>query len=452
MEGFALPACVECGRTGAAAAALCPASPALRLGLQILRASVFHTPANPFHHSDALISLPDGALAIENGIIAACDTYATVHAAHPDAPVRDLRPAVLLPGFIDTHIHYPQVRILGGLGHSLLDWLEQLALPEEARLADPHYATALAREFVQNLAAHGTTTSLVFGAHFPAATAALFEAAHQTGLRLISGMVLSDRNLRPELHQSPQAAYDDSKRLIEGLADKPRLSYAVIPRFALSASEPMLQVCETLLREHPGIHFTTHLNENPSEIAEVARLFPWAQDYLHVYERFGLATRRSVFAHNVHATADELRRLSARNCSIAHCPASNAALGSGIFPLRRHLDANVRFALGTDVGAGTGFGIPKEALQAYLMQRVAPEPVTLTPAQMLWLSTGAGAEALDLQHTLGNFTAGKCADYVLVHTPGGTLAQALCAAAPGFISEVAVSGVPVFRSRAKWLV
>jgi guanine deaminase len=411
--------------------------------LQILRAQIFHTPANPFHQADALISIPDGGLAIQNGKIAACDDYAAVRAAHPDATVRDLRPGCLLPGFIDTHIHFPQVRIVGGLGYSLLDWLDQLALPEEARLADPAYATTIAREFTQNLAAHGTTTALVFGAHFAGATAALFHAAQKTGLRIISGLVLSDRNLRPELHQTPQAAYDDSTRLIAALLENPLQSYAVTPRFALSASEAMLEVCQTLLREHPALHFTTHLNENPSEIAEVARLFPSTIDYLHIQERFGLATRRSVFAHNVHPTDSELERFAAHQCSVAHCPASNAALGSGVFPMKRHLDAGVHFALGTDVGAGTGFGIPKEAVQAYLMQRIAADPLTLTAAQMLWLATAAGAEALDLQTTIGDFSPGKSADYVWVRTPPNTLGSILTTLCPAYIGEVAVEGRPI---------
>jgi guanine deaminase len=411
--------------------------------LQILRARIFHTPVNPFHQADALISIQDGGLVIQNGKIAACDDYAVVRAAHPDATVRDLRPGCLLPGFIDTHIHFPQVRIVGGIGYSLLDWLDQLALPEEARLADPAYAITIAREFTQNLAAHGTTTALVFGAHFAGATAALFHAAQKTGLRIISGLVLSDRNLRPELHQTPQAAYDDSKRLITALSENSLQSYAVTPRFALSASEAMLEVCQTLLREYPALHFTTHLNENPSEITEVARLFPWSTDYLHIQERFGLATRRSVFAHNVHPTDNELERFAAHQCSVAHCPASNAALGSGIFPMRRHLDAGVHFALGTDVGAGTGFGIPKEALQAYLMQRIAPDPLTLTAAQMLWLTTAAGAEALDLQTTMGDFSPGKSADYVWVRTSQDTLGSILTTLGPAGIGEVAVEGRPI---------
>ena len=224
----------------------------------------------------------------------------------------------------------------------------------------------------------------------------------------------------------------------------------------------MLEVCHTLLRENPTLHFTSHINENPLEVTEVARLFPWAADYLAVYERFGLIGRRSVLAHNVQATAPELHRLAASQCSIAHCPASNAALGSGIFPMRRHLEARVHFALGTDVGGGTGFGMMKEALLAYLLQRVAPDPLTLSPAQMLYLATRAGAEALALDETLGDFTPGKSADFVCLNPPGDSalagvlkrledperiLAAILTMAGPETIREVRVAGDLIFENQ-----
>jgi len=430
--------------------------------MEILRSCIFHTPGNAFHNAAALTALPDGGLVIENGKIVACEDFAAIRTAFPDAPVRDLRDGYLLPGFIDTHIHFPQVRIIGGLGRSLLDWLDCITLPEESRLSESPYATELAQEFVHHLAVHGTTTSLVFGAHFPEAMRAFFAASARSGLRIISGLVLSDRKLFPELHQTPAAAFDASQQLIAEFHGQHRLRYAVIPRFALSASEAMLEVCQTLLRENPALHFTTHINENPLEVHEVAGLFPWAADYLAVYERYGLTGRRSILAHNVQATNSELRRLKAHHCSVAHCPASNAALGSGIFPMRRHLNAGVHFALGTDVGGGTGFGMLKEALQAYLMQRVAPDVLTLSPAQMLYLATRAGAEALALENETGDFQKGKAADYVYLRAPQGSvlagalqdlsdpdsiLAALITMAGPESIAEVHVEGDLVYENQ-----
>jgi len=194
----------------------------------------------------------------------------------------------------------------------------------------------------------------------------------------------------------------------------------VTPRFALSASEAMLEVCQSLLRETPGVRFQTHINENPLEVMEVARLFPWASDYLAVYEKFGLVGRTSVLAHNVHPTDGELARLAHSEATVSHCPCSNAALGSGIFPMQRHLAAGVRFALGTDVGGGTGFGLLKEGLQAYMLQRVSGDGVMLNAAQLLYLATRAGAEALGVENETGDLRTGKSADYVYLRPVEGS--------------------------------
>jgi guanine deaminase len=384
---------------------------------ELLRASVFHTPRNPFRDERALESFADGGLLIRNGTIAACGHYTELHAANPGISVRDLRGGYLLPGLIDTHVHFPQLRVLGALGRQLLDWLESVALPEEARMADLACASDTARRFVRALASHGTTTALVFGSHFKAATAALFRAARRSGLRVVAGQVISDRRLRPELLQSPAGAYRDCSQLIHEFHGHDRLLFAVTPRFAVSTSEAMLEVCQTLLREHEGLRVQTHINENDHEQREVARLFPWAKDYLAVYERFQLARPGAVMAHSVHTSDPELERLAASRTSIAHCPCSNAMLGSGIFPLRRHLDAGVHCAMGTDVGAGTGFGILKEALQAYALQRLLPDGMLLGPGHLLYLATRAGAEALQLEYETGDFTAGKSADYIYLRAP-----------------------------------
>src|ERR1700682_185121 len=179
----------------------------------------------------------------------------------------------------------------------------------------------------------------------------------------------------------------------------------------------MLEMCQSLLREHPDVRFQTHLNENSQEVSGVPKLFPWAKDYLGVYERYDLVGARSVLGHNLHPTDNELQRLAASKASISHCPCSNAALGSGWFPLRRHIHAGVRVALGTDVGGGTGFGLLKEALQAYMLQRLAPEGFLLGPAHLLYLATRAGAEALGLSETIGDSQSGKAADFVYLRPP-----------------------------------
>jgi guanine deaminase len=393
---------------------------------ELLRAGIFHTTGNPFREEDVLEVFLDGGLLVVNGRIQALGDYRSLAGQYPLALTRDLRPGFILPGFVDVHTHFPQMRIIGGLGHTLLDWLEQCALPEEARMADALYARRVAREFVGGLARNGTTTALVFGAHFAPATAALFDTAAAAGIRLVSGLVLSDRNLLPALRQTPTAAYELSRELIHRYHGKSGQLYAVTPRFALSCSEPMLEVCRTLLDENPGVLFQTHLNENANEIAEVAKSFPGAKDYLDVYEHFHLVRPGGVFAHNVHPAADELDRLAYVSAGVAYCPCSNAALGSGFFPIHRHLKAGVRFALGTDVGAGTGLGMFKEALQAYLLQRLDPAGYPLSAAHLLYLSTLAGAELLGMDSEIGDLTPGKAADFIHLQAPeGGPLAAAI---------------------------
>jgi len=387
---------------------------------ELIRASIFHTPDNPFRDPAALQVYEDGGLLIDHGVISALGDYPGIREEHPDATLRDLRGGYLLPGFVDTHVHYPQVRVLGGLGYSLLDWLDQHTLPEEARLAEPAYAADIAREFLHCLASHGTTTAMVFGSHFAPAMEVFFGAARASGLRIASGLVLSDRMLLPSLHQTPDEAYRQSLELIRSYHGKHGLLYAVTPRFALSTSEAMLEVCQTLLRETPGVRFQTHINENPLEVMEVARLFPWASDYLAVYEKFALVGRQSLLAHNVHPTDSELTRLAASGATVSHCPCSNAALGSGIFPMQRHLAAGVRFALGTDVGGGTGFGLLKEGLEAYMLQRVSGYGLMLNSAQLLYLATRAGAEALGVENETGDLRPGKSADYVYLRPVAGS--------------------------------
>ena len=429
---------------------------------EILRAPLLHTPRNPFFEPGALESYPDGALFIRQGKVAACGLYSEVRAAYPDAAYTDLRGGFLLPGLIDTHIHFPQLRVLGSLGQDLPAWLKQFALPEEMRMAELSYASDTAHRFLHALAWHGTTTALVFGAHFSPATAALFEAAEAAGLRIISGMVLSDRGLLPGLHQTVEAAYRDSLELIRRFHGRGRSLYAVTPRFALSTSEGMLEVCQSLMREQEGLRFQTHLNESRSEIETVARFFPWAEDYLAVYERYGLTGRGAVMAHNVHPLAAELERLAAAGTAVAHCPSSNAALGSGIFPFRRHMEAGVRCSLGTDVGGGTGFGMLKEGLQAYMMQRLTPEGARLDPAHLLYLATRAGAEALRLEDEVGDFTPGKSADFVYLRPPARSPLAAVVERADSMerilaalftlgdsasVREVRVAGNAVYRAK-----
>jgi guanine deaminase len=275
--------------------------------------------------------------------------------------------------------------------------------------------------------------------------------------------VISDRNLRPELEVSPDEAFRASRDLLDRWHGRGRLRYAVTPRFSVSCTEAMLDVCRVLLDETPTALFTSHVNESPGEIEFVRELFPAARDYLGTYEDAGLLRECSVLAHNVHVSDNELDRLAAARTAVAHCPSSNAFLSSGIFPMARHVEHGVRFGMGTDVGAGTGLSMLKEGLVAYHVQMIRDQGHMLGPAQLLYLATAAGASALGLGELCGDLRAGKAADLVLLRPLVGSTLEAVLEDVPSWdaalgaiftlareesILEVRVGGDVVFSREA----
>lgn len=388
--------------------------------MTIFRGTFLDTPENPFS-GGLLRAGQDWGVLVQDGVVAERNSYAALRSQYRDEEVVDLSDGLVLPGFVDTHVHYPQVRMIGALGMPLLDWLERSALPEEARLADVGYAQRIAAEFIGGLVAAGTTTALVFGAHFAPAVDALFAEADEVGLRVTSGLVVSDRILRPDLLTSPQRAYDEGLALAGRWHGVRRNRCAVIPRFSLSCTDGLLDSCAALLSDVDGALFTSHLNENLAEVAAVGGLFHGCEDYLATYHRHGLVNSRSVYAHNVHTSPAELDTLADQGSSVAHCPTSNAALGSGSFPLREHVDHGVRVALGSDVGAGTGFSLFKEGLQAYFVQQLLQHRgLPLSPAHLLHLATAAGAAALGMADQIGTFDVGKQFDALWLRPPAGS--------------------------------
>lgn len=416
------------------------------------------TPDDPFRGGVLRVST-DGAVLVRDEVIVARGTAEGLRAEHPDEAVIDLTGGLVLPGFVDTHVHFPQVRMIGALGMPLLDWLEHSALPEEARLADTTYADEVATEFVSGLTAAGTTTALVFGAHFAPAVDVLFSRAAEVGLRMTSGLVVSDRILRPDLLTVPQTAYDQGLELAKRWHGVGRNRYAVIPRFSLSCSDELLASSAALLDAVEGSWFTSHINENLAEVATVCELFDDCDHYLSSYHRHGLVGSRSVYAHNVHATADELELMAQQGASVAHCPTSNSSLGSGLFPLLEHVEHGVRVALGSDVGAGTGFSLLKEGLQAYFMQQLLGDRgLGLDAAKLLHLATSAGAGVLGLDDVVGDFSVGKQFDAVWLRPKAGTpldvgirhaagpaeaLAKAFAMGTTADVARVFIGGAPV---------
>lgn len=431
--------------------------------VRIFRATVMHTPANPFHDAAAFKSYADGALVCEGERICDCGEYDELRRSYPQAEVLDLRGSYLLPGFVDTHVHFPQLPVIGAMGLPLLEWLKQRTLPAEAALCGRAEAAAAAALFLERLAANGTSTALVFGSHLFVAQDAFFLAAAASGLRISSGLVLGDRNLLPELETTARRAEEESRELISRYHGKGRLRYAVTPRFSVSCSNSLLAVCGELLSRTPKLMFQTHINENHAEIACVRELFPGAHDYLQTYEEHELCGSRSVFAHNLHPRDAELSRMAQSSCSVAHCPSSNAFLGSGSFPMARHLEHGVPFGTGCDVGAGSGFSLLGEGLRAYETQMLRPDGQPLQPRHLLYLSSAAGAEVLGLSSIVGDFAPGKEADFVVLRPPPKSTAALVlkraesCEDALGILFTLAreesvqatyVAGKPVYSNAA----
>lgn len=387
--------------------------------MTLFRGTFLDAPEDPFAGGE-LRADEDAALLVRDGEITERGAWSDLRRRHPLEEVTDLTEGLVLPGFVDTHVHLPQVRVIGGLGMPLLDWLDRCALPEEARMSDPGYAAGVAADFVRGLAQAGTTSALVFGAHYAPAVDLLFAEASRVGLRIAGGLVLGDRTLPPELRTTPEQARADSLALAERWHGTGRARYAVTPRFSLSCTDELLAVCGELLEAVPGALFTSHVNENPREIEAVAELFDGSH-YVGTYHQHGLLGTRSVLAHNVHPSTPELELLGETRTAVAHCPTSNAALASGLFPMARHLRHGVPVALGSDVGAGTGPSLYKEGLQAYFAQQLlGPDGHPLRPVHLLHLATAAGARALGLDRQVGDFAVGKRFDAQWLRPSAGT--------------------------------
>jgi guanine deaminase len=398
--------------------------------VQTLRASILHCLADPGEESNqsAYEYFADGLLVVDEGhIVAAGDATQMLSELASDTAVIDYSGKLIVPGFIDCHVHFPQLDIIGSYGARLLDWLNRYAFPAEAKFADPDYAHEVAGAFIDELLTNGTTTALVFGTVHPHSADAVFEAADAKGMRLIAGKVLMDSNCPEALRDDAETGYADSKALIERWHGKGRLGYAITPRFALTSSPEQLAAAGRLASEYPDVWIHTHLAENMEEVDEIARLFPDSRSYLDVYEQHGLLRERAVFAHCLHMDDDDRASMSVHGGAAAFCPTSNLFLGSGLFDLPAFRDVGIRIGLGTDVGGGTSLSLLKTASEAYKVLHLQEHALPATRA--LYLATLGAAEALYLEDKIGNFASGKEADFVVLDFEGSSLTARRTAAA-----------------------
>lgn len=379
------------------------------------RSAILHSIADPAQVGveQSYQYFEDGLLVVEDGRIKALgEAGALLPGLEAGVEVHEYRDALITPGFIDTHIHFPQTGMIASYGEQLLDWLNTYTFPTEKQFADKAHAADVAGIFIKELLRNGTTTALVFGTVHKESVDAFFEAAQALDLRMIAGKVLMDRNAPDYLTDCPESGYADSKELIERWHDKGRLHYAVTPRFAPTSTPEQLELAGKLYAEYPGLYMHTHLSENRKEIEWVKELFPERKGYLDVYDHYKLIGQRSVFAHGVHLCDDECKRLAETGSAVAFCPTSNLFLGSGLFDLQKLEEHGVRVGLGTDVGAGTSFSQLQSLNEAYKVMQLQGKK--LDPFKSLYLATLGGARALYLDDKIGNFQAGKDADFVVL--------------------------------------
>ncbi|MDY6485536.1 guanine deaminase [Acinetobacter faecalis] len=357
--------------------------------------------------------IEDGLLISHEGKISWFGTWEEGQSQlNADMNVQHYPDQLIVPGFIDTHIHFPQSEMIGAYGEQLLEWLNTYTFPTEIQFENKAYADKIAQFFVNELLKNGTTTALVFCTVHPQSVDALFEVAEQHQMRLIAGKVMMDRHAPEALCDTAESAYTDSKALIEKWHGKGRNLYAITPRFAPTSTPEQLSAAGKLKAEFPDVYVHTHLSENKNEIAWVKDLFPEQKGYLDVYHHYGLTGSRSVFAHCVHLKDEEWDCMHQTDSAIAFCPTSNLFLGSGLFPLKKTWEKQVKVGLGTDVGAGTSFNQLQTLNEAYKVQQLQGDK--LSAFEALYHATIGGAKALDLDEKLGSFNIGKEADFVVL--------------------------------------
>lgn len=362
------------------------------------------------------VSIKDAAIIVEkNGRIAGVGPRLEImpQLVGVDITKVDHGDSFLVPGFVDAHLHCPQLDVIGSGGLPLLGWLDKYVFPVETQFASRDFARAGARRLSRELRRHGITSAAVFSSVHKVAADELFSEFDEAGLRLVSGKTSMDRGAPDLLLQDAESDVADQRQLISKWHGKDnRLFYAITPRFALSCSQLMFGKLAELVRDFPTCFVQTHISENQLEVATVRDVWKSHKDYLAVYEDFGLLSHRTLLAHGIYLSPDEVRRVAKTKATIVHCPTSNTFLGSGLFDLRRAVDAGVKVCFASDIGGGTSLSPWQTMLESYKIQ--ALQGLYLSAGELLYRATLAGAEAIGMDSLCGSFEAGKFADFVVI--------------------------------------
>ena len=378
-----------------------------------IRASFLHFFGDPDAQADACEYIEDGLLILKQGRVTALGKARDWIDRLPDGvELDDYSGKLIMPGFIDTHTHYPQTDMIASYGAQLLEWLEKYTFPTERQFSDRNFADGVADFFCDELLRNGTTTSAVFATIHPESVDAIFSAAQKRDMRLIAGKVMMDRNAPDYICDTAETSYVQSAELIERWHQKGRSLYAVTPRFAPTSSEQQLEAAGDLLKEFAGLYLQSHVAENHAEVAWAEKLFPQRRSYLDIYDHYGLLGQRSIYGHCIHLDEVDRQRMSETGAAMAFCPTSNLFLGSGLFSIAAAQKQNIRVGVATDVGGGTSFSMLQTLNEAYKVSQMAGQ--TLTAMKAFYLATLGGAKSLYLDQQLGNFEVGREADFVVL--------------------------------------
>ena len=356
--------------------------------------------------------IEDGALAVVDGIIAAQGDYASVMRGFHEAIHIDHRPNLVVAGFIDTHIHFPQMQVVGSYAGALLEWLNKYTFVEEQKFKDVSHAERIARCFFDELANHGTTTAVAYCSVHKESAEAFFAESDRRNMRMAGGKVMMDRNAPPGLLDTAQSGYDDTNALIEKWHGRGRQVYAISPRFAITSTPEQLEAAGALVREHPDCLVQTHLSENHAEIAFTRELYPDALDYTDVYSKYGLLGPKSLFGHCIHLSDREAGAMSESRSVAVFCPTSNLFLGSGLFDMAHLRAANVRVAVATDIGGGTSYSMLRTLDEAYKVLNLQGQ--RYHPLRSFYQMTLGNARALSMEDRIGTLAAGTEADFIVL--------------------------------------
>jgi guanine deaminase len=370
---------------------------------------------------DRVLHIEKGAVAVDAaGRIAWVGEFEKRPELYRDAMIDDHGDQLILPGFVDAHIHFPQYRMLAAPGKDLLDWLQRFTFPEESKYADSDHAATAAEIFLNRLISHGTTSALAFSSVHKTCADELFRVAAERNMALITGKTMMDRNAIPAVQDTAEQGARESEALYKSWHNKGRLRYAVTPRFAITSSEAQLKASGELMNSLPDALMQTHISESHREIDMVRALFPNARDYTDVYETFGLLGSRSLFAHGIHLSAREKARFVETESTVVHCPTSNTFLGSGLMAMQQMHD--IALGLATDIGGGTSYSMLATIAEAYRVQMLTGYKPPIV--DLYRLATLGNAQRLHLENEIGSLAIGKWADIIVLNPEATSILKA----------------------------